>query len=331
MPTLFLDTSPCPEPLRTALLEIMEHNGIRRDEVECVERIEHARVSSNYSNVISCGLSGGRVLRLFAKYSQSSSEEGHGGSGHGHWGGVAYEAEVYHRVLRHSTLTSPKFYGEYRDEATGQFCFFIEYVEGGWFVSSQSNPRKKMGRAASWLGRFHAENERRAAEHSWPFLKRYDTDYYLGWARRTSQFAGDLHRRYPWLAPLCMRFGEAVTTLQQSPLTVVHGEFYPHNVLYLRGSIFPLDWESAAVASGEIDLAALTEGWSEEMIDSCFSEYVSSRWPVDSSRVDSRWFTAARLFLQFRWLGDQPEWAVDPENFHRYDQMRELATRLRLI
>ena len=194
--------TPCPEPLRSALIRILAGHGIRREEVEFVKKIEHARVSSNYSNVISCGLSGGRVLRLFGKYTESSPGGGHGGSGYGHWGGVAYEAEVYRPVLRHATVTCPKFYGAYRDEETCQFGFFIEYLEGGWFVTSHSDPIESMGRASRWLGRFHAENERHVVDKSWPFLKRYDAEYYLGWARRTSEFAGDLHRRYPWLPAL---------------------------------------------------------------------------------------------------------------------------------
>jgi hypothetical protein len=326
--------SPCPEPLRSAIVRILAAHGVGGQEVEFIRRLEHARVSSNYSNVISCGLSRGRVLRLFGKYAAATPADGHGGSGYGHWGGVAYEAEVYRQVLRNATVTSPKFYGVYRDEETGRFGLFIEYLEGGWFVSSHSDPIRSMGRASRWLGRFHAENERPVMNGWWPFLQRYDAAYYLGWALRTSEFAGGLHRLYPWLARLCERFGEAVAILQGSTPTVIHGEFYPHNVLYhgeSGGSIYPLDWETAAVAAGEIDLAALTEGWSVDVIDYCFDEYVASRWPGDTSAGDPRRLTAARLFLQFRWLGDQQDWTVDEENRHRFEVMHTLSRQLGLL
>ncbi|GAC1475907.1 MAG: hypothetical protein NVSMB9_29310 [Isosphaeraceae bacterium] len=328
---LLLSKSPCPEPLRGSLVQILERHGVRRGEIESIETIEHARVSSNYSNVISCELSGGRVLRLFGKYSESAPEDGHGGYGHGHWGGVAYEAEVYRQVLGHSTVTCPKFYGVHRDEATGQVGFFIEYLEGGWYVSSHSDPLRSLGWAAGWLGRFHSENEGRAAKNFWPFLKRYDREYYLGWARRTSEFARPLHRLYPWLVPLCERFGEALDVLQQSPPTVIHGEFYPHNVFYHGETIYPFDWESAAIAAGEIDLAAMTEGWSDEIVASCFREYVASRWPDDPSAGNEMRFAAAQMFFQFRWLGDQQEWTVDEENIHRFDQMKHSALKLHLL
>ena len=326
--------APCPEPLRGAIVRILADHGIRGDEVEYINKFEHERVSSNYTNVISCGLSTGRSLRLFGKYTASSPEEGHGEHGYGHWGGVVYEAEVYTRVLRHATVTCPRFYGVYRDEETDLFGFFIEYLEGGWYVGSHSDPYRSLGRAARWLGRFHAENEGRVASGSWPFLKRYDAEYYCGWAYRTSRFAGNLHRRYPWLARLCERFGEAVAVLQASPPTVIHGEFYSNNVLYHGESadlIYPLDWESAAVASGEIDLAAQIEGWPDEIVESCFKEYVASRWPGRPSAGDSRRFTSARLFLQFRWLGDQQDWTVDEENSYRFEIMHAVASQLGLL
>jgi aminoglycoside phosphotransferase (APT) family kinase protein len=313
------------------LIRILACHGIRRDEVEFVNRIEHARVSSNYSNVISCGLSGGRILRLFGKYTKSSPGEGHGESGFGHWGGVAYEAEVYRQVLRHATVTCPKFYGAFCDEATTEFGFFIEYLEGGWFVTSHSDPKESMVRASRWLGRFHAENECHVAKKSWLFLKRYDADYYLGWAHRTSVFARDLRGRYPWLARLCAQFQEASAILEGAPPTVIHGEFYPHNVFYhgeSGDSIYPFDWESAAVAAGEIDLAALTEGWADDIVKTCIDEYIASRWRKVPSAADVRRFAAAQLFLQFRWLGDQQDWTLDEKNSQRFELMRIAADQL---
>ena len=55
--------------------------------------------------------------------------------------------------------------------------------------------------------------------------------------------------------------------------TVIHGEFYPKNVLIHDGIVCPIDWESTAISVGEIDLAALTENWSEEIVQQCKIEY----------------------------------------------------------
>jgi len=48
--------------------------------------------------------------------------------------------------------------------------------------------------------------------------------------------------------------------LLTSPPTLIHGEFYAKTVLVRRGKLFMVDWESAAIGPGEVDLAALTEG-----------------------------------------------------------------------
>ena len=91
------------------------------------------------------------------------------------------------------------------------------------------------------------------------------------------------------------------------PPTVVHGEFYPENILVREGAIYPIDWESTALAAGEIDLASLTEGWSEDVARDCEEQYRQVRWPGGPPDGFYRRLWTARLYLQFRWLGDHPE------------------------
>ena len=133
--------------------------------------------------------------------------------------------------------------------------------------------------AARWMGQFHAVAAERLTNVPIPVLNKYDRDYYLGWARRTSQFASYLHGRFPWLAILCHRFEEFVDSLLMIPATVIHGEYYAKNLLFRGGMAYPVDWESAAIAFGEIDLAAFTEGpWPAKIVQQCKSEYQQARW-----------------------------------------------------
>src|SRR5437867_5549137 len=111
-----------------------------------------------------------------------------------------------------------------------------------------------MLQTARWLAQFHARHERREDEPSLAFLKRYDAAYYRGWARRTFEFARPLRARFPWLAEL-RRCGDAwFTPLLRAPQTVIHGEFYTKTVLVRGQNLFMVDWESAAIATGVIDL-----------------------------------------------------------------------------
>ena len=86
--------------------------------------------------------------------------------------------------------------------------------------------------------------------------------------------------------------------------TVIHGEFYPHNVLYHDGAVCPIDWESAAIGAGPIDLAALTERWPTDVVSECDEAYSKARWPGGNAPSDFQdTIRAARIYLCARWLG----------------------------
>jgi thiamine kinase-like enzyme len=182
--------------------------------------------------------------------------------------------------------------------------------------------------AARWIGQFHAATETRLQKANLPFLRTYDAAYYLGWSQRTLHYAGGLRQRFPWLEPLCERFKEAVTTLLIAPPTVIHGEYYPKNILYREGKIYPIDWESAAIAAGEIDLASLVEGWPEEIAHQCRLQYRQARWPAGAPGDIERTLCAAQMYLHFRWLGDRPETAT---NEWRLEQLHAIGKRLELV
>lgn len=53
----------------------------------------------------------------------------------------------------------------------------------------------------------------------------------------------------------------------ESPRVIIHGEYYPVNVLFSDEIVLPVDWESTAVAMGEKDSASLSEAWPIEFVD----------------------------------------------------------------
>src|SRR2546425_655507 len=73
-------------------------------------------------------------------------------------------------------------------------------------------------------------------------------------------YAGPLRGKFPWLAGLAGLGDAWFAPLLGATPTVIHGEFYAKTVLLRKQDLFMIDWESAAVAAGEIDLATLTEG-----------------------------------------------------------------------
>jgi hypothetical protein len=310
------------DALTAGLTSVLAGEGSADRRLTVLHREPNALASTFPSEIVTCRLDHENMLRLLCKY-----EGGHSHSSHGHRGGVPYEAAVYREVLQSSPVAAPRFYGAHTDSTTGETWLILEYLDQSVRVSKRPH-LGSMELAARWIGQFHAAKERRLWTTPLLFLRRYDADYYLGWARRTALFAADLPQCPPWLPPLCQRFEEVVELLLASPPTVIHGEYYPKNILFRDGAVYPVDWESAAVAAGEIDLASLVEGWSAEMVQQCEAEYQRARWPEGAPLDFARTLEAARLYWCFRWLGDR---STDADSLWYLEQLRAVGERQGLV
>jgi len=114
------------------------------------------------------------------------------------------------------------------------------------------------------------------------------------------------------------------------PATLLHGEFYPSNIMVReaggRSLICPLDWELAALGPGLVDLAALTAGaWTEaqrEQLALCYHEALPrSQRPLPRELLVS--LDYCRLHLAVQWLGWAVSWS--PPREHRHDWGLEVA------
>ena len=284
-----------------------------------------ASTSSTYATSVTTCRKAGHETAIFCKYSIDAPHDSHG-----HRGGVQYEADVYQHVLEPLALPGvPRFYGAHREPERAEIWLLTEYLPETTTLSSLYKPSSLVG-AAGWIGAFHAHSGigRGVNEAG---LKSLDSAYYNDWALRTVEFAGDLNLRYPWLADLCQAYQEILSALLDESVTITHGEFYGKNILVRRGEIFVVDWESAAIAAGEIDLAALTERWPEEWITRAERAYADSRWPSGRPANFERRLDVARLYLTLRWLGDRPEWTLHRSSEWRFERLRSIGERLGLI
>jgi thiamine kinase-like enzyme len=275
------------------------------------------------SEVVTCRWPDCSERRLFCKYGA-----GPHGDVYGHKGGVSYEAAVYERVLRPLEADVPQLHGVWTEKVTRRTWLVCDYLDESDLLHREP---AALAPAARWIGRFHRRSTAHLRRESLPFLNAYSAEYYLGWARRTLRFAEGLHSRFPWLMGLCKRFEEALALLLAPPLSVIHGEYYPGNILLRKGKIYPVDWESAAVAAGEIDIASLTECWSAEIAGACEAGYRQARWPQGPPAEFSRRLAAARLYLAFRWLGQRPDWTTDESVVWRFDELRAAGDQLGLL
>lgn len=168
-------------------------------------------------------------------------------------------------------------------------------------------------RAAQWLGRFHAQHRTRPA--GVPVIV-HDTELRGRWHDRAVTAAASLGRdvRSQVLELAELYATRAARHLTSSPVALIHGEFYPSNVIvgdaHLDGGrgparICPVDWETTGLGPALIDLAALTTGdWEASDRDRVTGAYVHAAAEhglvFDDFDTD---LAACRLQLAIQWLG----------------------------
>jgi hypothetical protein len=289
--------------------------------VSVVARQTNVYTSTWPSEIVDCRIGRSGRLRLFLKQGPREAR-----NAHGHLVGPGYEARVYETVLAPAGLAHP-FLGAVRPVGSPTLCLVLEYLDRGWWRLNRVEDPRAIVRVATWLGAFHAETTARVDVLAGG-LNQYDVEYYEGWAWRSSRQLPRLGDRFGWLARVCRRFGPMGAQLAAGPLTIVHGEFYPQNVLVHDDAIRPVDWEWAGLAAGEVDLAALTEGWSRELTRASERAYARARWPAGAPD-DFAWrLDVARVYLHLRWLGDRTDRTAAPELAARLADLEVVASRL---
>jgi hypothetical protein len=311
---------PDAETLARGLTAVLAGPDVR-DSVRIESRTVNPYASSTASELVTCDLRGVGRFELFCKYGARAPADDHG-----HRGGLAYEALVHERILGTSTEGPPSFYGAF-PLSNARLALVFDDLPGAGRVSKQPGTQGLRG-AAAWIGHFHAKHALDATNEPPIPLLRYHLDYYIGWADRTRRFAALEGPEPRWLAGLCRRFAGVAQLLAEGSVTVIHGEYYPDNVLVRETVVHPVDWQTAAVAAGEIDLAALTERWPRAVAEQCERAYRSARWGDNPPPSFYETLQAARLYLHFRWLGDRPEWTRADQSQSHWTELRSIAQQL---
>lgn len=312
------------ETLRAVLESILRGDGSLARQLIILSRHPNIHSSTFASEVVTCRFDDGSEVQLLCKYGVGFADNGPARHG------VPYEVEVYRQVLRRLPCSTPRFFGSYQDEITGRTWLVLEYLDSYLRVDQTPDP-DALRLAARWIGQFHAAGEVLLAKTAFSFLNTHDVDYYLGWARRTEMYTSQLRHHFPWLATLCERLAAYVAPLLAARPAIIHGEFYPQNVLFRDGIVYPVDWESAALAAGEIDLASLTQRWPSDLARQCNLEYQRARWPDGPPADFDAVLGAARLYWSLRWLGDRPEWTVHGSSRWYFEQLRAEGERAGLL
>lgn len=292
------------------------------DDALLVDRRPNAYVASFPAEIVTCRLGDRRVVRLFCKYESGASD-----GSDGHRGGVVYEAEVYRQLLARAGMSTPQFYGGWSDATGNGGLLVIEYLEDALRLNKTRDSSSLLVRAAVWIARFQRLMTQRRLEAP-AHVRRYGRDYYLGWSQHAADHVARAGLHYHWLAPLREGFEGCLHLLTDGGHVPIHGEFYPRNVLVHGGRIRPVDWESAALAVGEIDLASLVERWSPDVTDACRAAYARTRWPGRPPSDFERRLDLARIYLHFRWIAAGSFLSAPARSLWRFEDLRSTGERL---
>ncbi|MBI1176476.1 phosphotransferase [bacterium] len=239
------------------------------------------------------------------------------------------EIEIYRTTLRDLNLGTATCYGAICSDENGRYWLLLERVDGPllWQVGAA----RMWAEAARWLARMHGrfDVERQTESNSrLAHLPRYNRTYLSMWRERANEFMGGdnapgtpLQRRR--FGKLMDRYDRVIETLLHLPFSLIHGEFYPSNVVVGRGKhgarICPIDWELAAVGPGALDLAALVSGeWSDDeravMIKAYFDVACHHGNAISNLSEMKETVDFCRLHIAVQLLG----WAVDwsPPKLH---------------
>jgi hypothetical protein len=228
---------------------------------------------------------------------------------------AAREPAVYRELLRPWELDVPVCH------ASGPGWLLLEAVDGTplW----QCGAWDAWKAAARWLGDLH----RRGAPPGPASLVRYDGRHLDGLlhAALAAMPGGALDA-------VVLAWERAAKLLVTWPQALVHGDFYPSNVLVAPGTdgprIRPVDWELAGIGAGLLDLAALTAGrWTAAERERLAVAYRSAS--SDQPPHFGEAFESARLAVAVGWLGRSAHWTPPPH--HAQDWLavaRDAAGRL---
>jgi hypothetical protein len=287
--------------------------------VALTAREPNSYASTYPSDVVTC-VAGARTITLLCKYEFPRDRGARGVPV-----GVRYESAAYRLAVEPSRLTAPRSFGLFRDDPAGPRWLVLEFLTDTLRLDKWPE-RGGLSRAAQWIGSFHRFHDVRANDPP-ECLNREGRETFQACVARATDRWAELGGTHPWFHPLARDYEAVFCDLLVRRPTVVHGEFYPSNILVRDGRVFPVDWERAAVSAGEIDFAALTEGWRPEDVRLATESYVDARWEGEAPGDFIASVDAARAYLHLQALGDLVPGPFKAKDAWRLAHLEAMARR----
>jgi len=243
--------------LRLTLERLLQDAQGRHIKISSLRREPSPFATLFPAEVLSVSLESGEEMSLFVKHLGSEQSD------HPDKRRRDRETRIYEELLGDADLAVPRYYGSNWNETTKRLEIFLEYIDD-WNLKYHDLEYWFM--AARRLAQFHAYFASRAEKLlACDFLLRFDTLYLYEWADRALSVLRDQSAELATeLACAVGSYDRVSEVLARQPLTLVHNDLAPKNVLADRSSnparICFVDWEMAGVGCGLMDLVDLKYG-----------------------------------------------------------------------
>ncbi|GAC1465417.1 MAG: hypothetical protein PVSMB1_15120 [Gemmatimonadaceae bacterium] len=282
------------------LRALLEH-GLERDHASTGRIVSVARVgyfrSSHSCARLMVTFDNGEQLPVVAKRLRPGIKS-HGNE---------QEVLTYRRLLRDRRFGAPALHGSVYDSQRRRYVLLLEDVGNESLVAGDLDEWR---RAVLLLAEVHAEFLGHEDElQSLRCLHDHDAVYFGGIVNEANSNLSRAgipvsQRRF---AALREPISRLVQVLCRGPRTLVHGDLIPDNVMLDSGANPRLiDWESAAIGQGALDLVTLLEGWTGDAREKLIISYRQklSQLVGDSDDLDGflSCFRASEIFQPVRYL-----------------------------
>jgi thiamine kinase-like enzyme len=242
------------------------------------------------------------------------------------------EIIVYRDILNTAGLGTATCFGSLIDEEADRYWLLLEKVVANelYTIGDLSVWRQ----VARWLARMHSQfSELSPIRRSSQALLNYDAHFFDACMERAE---AQIKRRAAQskinparVNNIWAQYRKVVSRICNLPRTLIHGEFYPSNILVSRQNadyrICAVDWETAGIGAGLLDLAALISGkWTEpqrqDLARAYFEGLIREEKLNDFDQFTSD-LLSCRLHVAVAWLGWTPDW--QPPLAHRHNWFEE--------
>jgi hypothetical protein len=284
---------------------------------EILTRSRLTQSSTFPSEIVTGRFGSNHTVTLLCKYCAGIDH-----NSYGHRGGIEYEARIYQDVIRHLQLSTVRYYGCFNLSESNEICMVLEYLTDSKRLKDSYVHEGKV-KAAAWIANLHTLCENKAL----PAVKVYDKNYYCQWVTIALDKNPDFKSHFPWITEVSNYFLEEIDHLTKAPQTLIHGEYYSVNILIRDDIIYPIDWESAAIGPGEIDLATLIDRKEEGLVRAIIEGYTTARWENGNFPSEEFWrkLVLAQMYINFRWIVEYSKPGIWIKYPRRLNHLYELA------